>query len=150
MHMQKGSYSQKGSLWLGSIPVVPSTAAAFPLWTAMESLCRRYSLLYEVLLWSGKGAAQALWWSPVQLGPVRLKSQLRKAQSVGWIWGGVYLLRFRCSAFKATAPASVAASDRCEGTYVSGHIASHSSIFPDKCEETFVARHRHVRSNGSH
>ena len=36
-----------------------------------------------------------------------------------------------CSAFKATAPASLAASDMCEGAYVSGYIASHTSTFPD-------------------
>ena len=57
-------------------------------------------------------------------------SQVRKAQSDGWIPGGVYLLRFLCSAFMATAPATLAALDSCEGAYVSGHIASHTSTFP--------------------
>ena len=45
MHMHScSSYSQKGSC-SPLLPAVPSTAAAFPLWMAMDSLCRRYSLL---------------------------------------------------------------------------------------------------------
>ena len=40
-------------------------------------------------------------------------------------------MRFSCSAFKATAPASLGASVTCEGAYVSGHIVSHTSTFPD-------------------
>ena len=57
----------------------------------------------------------------MQLGQVLLMSQVQKAQNDNLAQGG-------CT---SAAPASLGASDTCEGAYESGHVASHTSTFPD-------------------
>ena len=119
------SHSHPSSL----LPVVPRTAAALPLCTATEILCRRNSQV--------RG-------SPVALQR-RLPRSLIKSNAAspntpevsttkGTKWWLVsrcaYLATFNWSACAATTPAPLTAAETCEGAWVSGHVASHTRTFP--------------------
>ena len=119
------SHSQQSCL----LPIVPRTAAAFPLWTAIESLCRRNCRL--------RGSPVAV---QMRLASSRVKfsaaspntPDVSTANGTKWwvVSRCAYLDTFTCSACAATTPAPLTAAGRCEGANVSGHVASHTNNFP--------------------
>ena len=114
-------------------PAVPSTAVAFPLCTAIEILCRRYSQL--------RG-------SPVDQWRSRPRSHKRSSAASpripevstmnGTKWWlesrWEYLAFFNCSAWAATTPTSLTADESCEGVWAHDIPYEHLSAFPGQNE----------------
>ena len=118
---------------------VPITAAAFPFWTAIPSLCLRNAKERESPVWVAIRPPMSAQVERAE-GPqapsvsIAIGAKIKSPEATN----SAYLVCLRASALSAADPAACMGEDKCEGAKVSGHVKSQIKYWP-LCQGSRVA-----------